>query len=94
MIEVTMMPVVNLAEICEEMNLHMDEFEFCRGCENDSYLYFECGDEYSEALSSELSYLETRNGGYRFERLRNDYYMMQLLRSQGLLSTVLIYVSW
>jgi hypothetical protein len=94
MIKMIMRPTVDIDDICKELGLHMSDFEFTQMVENDSYVTFDCSDERVEELSEELEW-EKDNGNTRyFNRISNDYALMNLLRAQGIFDSALIYVSW
>ena len=92
--KVTMQPTINLDEACEILNCHMSEFEFTQMVENDSYVIFDCSDEKMEDLAAELDWAQGKGETYRLNRLIHDYDLLRLLREQGILDSVLIYVSW
>lgn len=94
MIKITMQPTINMDNICEELGLHMSEFECTQMAENGSYIIFDCSDERVEDLSEELEWEKDKGYTRYFNRISNDYALINLLRSQGILDSVLIYVSW
>lgn len=94
MIKITMRPTIDMDDICKELGLHMSDFECTQMVENDSYITFDCSDERVEELSEELEW-EKDNGNTRyFNRISNDYALVNLLRAQGVFDSALIYVSW
>ena len=62
--------------------------------ENDSYITFDCSEERVEELSDYLEWLKDKNDTSYFNRLSNYYTLINLLRAQGILDYVLIYVGW
>ena len=89
-----MRPIIDMDDICKELGLRMSDFECTQMVENDSYIIFDCSDERVEELSEELEW-EKDNGNTRyFNRISNDYTLVNLLRAQGVLDSALIYVSW
>ena len=92
--KITMRPTINMDEICEILKCHLSDFECTQMVENDSYITFDCSDERVEELSEELEW-EKDNGNTRyFNRISNDYALVNLLRAQGVFDSALIYVSW
>ena len=94
MIKITMQPTVNMDDICTELHLSLRDFECCQMVENDSYIVFDCSDEHVDELGEELEWQATRGETSHYQRLFNDYALLNLLRAQGCLDSVLIYVSW
>jgi hypothetical protein len=89
-----MQPTIELREVCEILKCHISDFEFTQMVENDSYVIFNCSDEALEDLSEELDWEQGKGNTYRLNRLIHDYDLMRLLREQGILDDILIYVSW
>lgn len=94
MIKMIMRPTVDMDDICKELGLHMSDFEFTQMVENDSYVTFDCSDERVEELSEELELKKDKCDTRYFNRISNDYALINLLRAQGILEYTLIYVSW
>ena len=94
MIKIRMRPTVDMDDICKELGLHMSDFEFTQMVENDSYVTFDCSDERVEELSEELEWEKDKGNTHYFNRISNDYALINLLRAQGILEYTLIYVSW
>ncbi len=94
MIKVTMQPTIDMEDICKELGLHISDFECTQMVENDSYIIFDCSDERVEELSEDLKWQKNKGDTYYFNRLSNDYTLINLLRAQGILDSVLISVSW
>jgi hypothetical protein len=94
MIKITMQPTVDMDNICRELGLHLSDFECTQMVENDSYIIFDCSDERVEELSEDLESEKDKGDTHYFNRLSNDYALMNLLRAQGIFDSALIYVSW
>lgn len=94
MIKITMQPTINMDDICEELGLHMSDFECTQMAENGSYVIFDCSDERVEELSEDLEWQKGKGDIHYFNRLSNEYALVNLLRAQGILDSVLIYISW
>ena len=94
MINIIMRPTIDMEDICRELGLHMSDFECTQMVANDSYITFDCSDERVEELSDYLEWLKDKNEVSYFNRLSNDYALINLLRAQGILDYVLIYVGW
>ena len=94
MIKITMRPTIDMDNICEELGLHLSDFECTQMVENDSYIIFDCSDERVEELSEDLEWQKGKGDTHYFKRISNDYALINLLRAQGILDSVLIYVSW
>ena len=94
MIKITMQPTVDMDNICNELGLHLSDFECTQMVENDSYIIFDCSDERVEELSEDLEWQKGKGDTRYFKRISNDYALINLLRAQGILDSVLIYVSW
>lgn len=94
MIKITMQPTVDMDNICKELGLHLSDFECTQMVANDSYIVFDCSDERAEELSEELEWKKDKCDTHYFNRISNDYALMNLLRAQGIFDSALIYVSW
>jgi hypothetical protein len=94
MIKITMQPTVDMDNICKELGLHMSDFECTQMVANDSYIIFDCSDERVEELSEDLELEKDKGDIHYFNRISNDYALMNLLRAQGIFDSALIYVSW
>lgn len=94
MIKITMCPTINMEDICRELGLHMSDFECTQMVENGSYIIFDCSDDRVEDLFEDLEWEKDKGETSYFNRLSNDYALVNLLRAQGILDYVLIYVSW
>lgn len=92
--KITMRPTINMDEICEILKCHLSDFECTQMAENGSYIIFDCSDERMEDLTEELDWEQGKGNTYRLNRLIHDYDLMRLLREQGVLDDILIYVSW
>ena len=94
MINITMRPTIDMEDICRELGLHMSDFECTQMVENDSYIIFDCSDDRIEDLSENLEWAKGKGETSYFNRLSNDYALVNLLRAQGIFDDILIYVSW
>lgn len=94
MIKITMQPTVDMDNICKELGLHLSDFECTQMVANDSYIVFDCSDERVEELSEELEWKKDKCDPYYFNRISNDYALMNLLRAQGIFDSALIFVCW
>ena len=89
-----MRPTIDMEDICKELGLRIRDFECTQMVANDSYITFDCSEERVEELSDYLEWLKDKNEVSYFNRLSNDYALINLLRAQGILDYVLIYVGW
>jgi hypothetical protein len=89
-----MQPTVDMSDICKELGLHLSDFECTQMVGNDSYITFDCSDERVEELSEELEWTKDKCDTHYFNRISNDYALINLLRAQGILDSVLIFVCW
>ena len=94
MINITMRPTIDMEDICKELGLHMSDFECTQMVENGSYIIFDCNDDRVEDLSEDLEWEKDKGETSYFNRLSNDYALVNLLRAQGIFDDILIYVSW
>ena len=91
--KVTMKPVIDIKDICEEMCIHMSGFEFVQDAENDSYISLNLNEEAFEDLQEEIEWEDGKSLS-RLERLKNQYRLMRMLYKTGYVDEVLIYVNW
>lgn len=93
MIKVTMRPAVDIDDICEEMNLHISDFEFVQMAENGSYVNLDLSDGAVEELWESIEW-EVGKDTRRYNRLKNEEALVKRLRDMGYRSDMLVYVSW
>lgn len=94
MIKITMCPTIDMEDICRELGLCKRDFECTQMVANDSYIIFDCSEERVEELSEDLERAKGKGETSYFNRLSNDYALINLLRAQGILDYVLICVNW
>ena len=91
--KVTMKPVIDIKDICEEMCICMSGFEFIQDAENDSYISLHLNEEAFEDLQEEIEQEDGKDLS-RLERLKNQYRLMRILYRMGYADEALIYVNW
>ena len=91
--KVVMKPTIDLEEVCQELNLHMSDFEFVQMVENDSYVTLDVSDEACEELMEEIEWEEGKMIS-RQKRLENQLMLVLMLRNKGYTDSVLVSVSW
>jgi len=94
MIKVSMKPIIDIKDICEQLDLGVTDFEFSLMAENKSYQAFNCSANAKEALSDELIWAQSHGDAFHHNRIANEYALVNLLRAQGLDDEILIYVHW
>lgn len=94
MIKITMQPTIDMENVCKELGLHLSDFECTQMVENGTYIVFDCSDERVEELAEDLEWKKDKCDTHYFNRISNDYALINLLRAQGILDSVLIYVFW
>lgn len=93
MIKVTMVPTIDIEDIEEQLNVHMDYFEFTQGVENGSYVTLCLDDDAVEDLEESIAWEEGKDT-HRQQRLRNQLTLVHLLRDMGFKDYVLVSVFW
>ena len=83
MIKVTMMPIIDIENIEEQLNVHMSDFEFTQMAENGSYVTLCLDDNAIEDLEDSIAWEEGKNT-HRQQRLRNQLTLVHLLRDMAL----------
>lgn len=93
MIKITMQPTISIDDICEEMNLHMSDFEFVQMAENGSYVSLDLSDGALEELWENIEW-EAGKDTRRYNRLKNEEALVKRLRDMGYRGGMLVYVDW
>lgn len=93
MIKIVMQPTIHIDDICEEMNLHMSDFEFVQMAENGSYVSLDLSDGALEELWENIEW-EAGKDTRRYNRLKNEEALVKRLRDMGYRGGILVYVDW
>jgi hypothetical protein len=93
MIKVTMTPTINIKDVEKQLNVHMNDFEFTKMADNDSYVALCLNDYATEELEDSIAWEEGKNTR-RQQRLRNQLTLVHLLRDMGFNDYVLVYIFW
>ena len=91
MIEVKQTPYINLTDVCRELGMCIEDFEFAYLTRNDSFVTLGLTDADVEDLSAEIKYEKDEK---RRQRLANDYSLVNLLRSMGHRGRMIVFISW
>ena len=93
MIKVNMVPVIDIEDIEEQLNVHMSDFEFTQLAEIDGYVTLRLDDDAVEDLEDSIAW-ERGKDALRQQRLRNQLTLVNLLRNMGFKDYVLINIFW
>ena len=91
MIEVKQTPYINLTDVCRELKMCIEDFEFAYLARNDSFVTLGLTDADVEDLSAEIKYEKDEK---RRQRLGNDYSLVNLLRAMGYRGHMIVFISW
>ena len=91
MIEVKQTPYINLTDVCRELKMRIEDFEFAYLARNDSFVTLGLTDADVEDLSAEIKYEKDEK---RRQRLANDYSLVNLLRAMGYRGHMIVFISW
>ena len=91
MIEVRQTPYINLIDVCRELKVRIEDFEFAYLARNDSFVTLGLTDADVEDLSAEIKYEKNEK---RRQRLGNDYSLINLLRAMGYRGHMIVFISW
>ena len=91
MIEVKQTPYINLTDVCRELGMCIEDFEFAYLTRNDSFVTLGLTDADVEDLSAEIKYEKDEK---RRQRLGNDYSLVNLLRAMGYRGHMIVFISW
>ena len=94
MIKASMKPVIDIKDICKQLNLGVTDFVFSLMAENKSYQAFDCSAKAEEALNDELIWAQSHGDAFHYNRIANEHTLVNLLRAQGFDDEILIYVHW
>ena len=90
MIEVKQTPYINLTDVCRELKMRIEDFEFAYLARNDSFVTLGLTDADVEDLSAEIKYEKDEK---RRQRLANDYSLVNLLRAMGYRGHMIVFIS-
>ena len=91
MIEVKQTPYISLVDVCRELKMRIEDFEFAYLARNDSFVTLGLTDADIEDLSAEIKYEKDEK---RRQRLANDYSLVNLLRIMGYREHMIVFISW
>ena len=91
MIEVKQTPYISLVDVCRELEMRIEDFEFAYLVRNDSFVTLDLTDADVEDLSAEIEYEKDEK---RRQRLGNDYSLVNLLRAMGYRGRMIVFISW
>ena len=90
MIEVKQTPYISLVDVCRELKMRIEDFEFAYHANNDSFVTLGLTDADVEDLFAEIKYEKDEK---RRQRLANDYSLVNLLRSMGYHGRMIVFIS-
>ena len=90
MIEVKQTPYISLVDVCRELKMRIEDFEFAYLVRNDSFVTLDLTDADVEDLSAEIEYEKDEK---RRQRLANDYSLVNLLRAMGYREYMIVFIS-
>lgn len=90
MIEVKQTPYISLVDVCRELKMRIEDFEFAYLVRNDSFVTLGLTDADVEDLSADIEYEKDEK---RRQRLANDYSLVNLLRSIGHRGRMIVFIS-
>ena len=91
--KVIMRPTIDLEEVCDEMKLHLSDFEFTQMAENGSYVSVDLTEEAIEELKEDIEW-EIGKSKSRCKRLQNQLNFVLMLREMGYTDNILVFVFW
>lgn len=91
--KVTMTPVINLEEVCRELNLHSSDFEFTQMEENDSYIILDVSEKAVEELMEDIEWEEGKSLSRQL-RLQNQLMLVLMIQAMGYTDSILVFISW
>ena len=90
MITVKQTPYISLIDVCQELKVRIEDFEFAYLARNDSFVTLGLTDADVEDLSAEIKYEKDEK---RRKRLENDYSLVNLLRAMGHRGHMIVFIS-
>lgn len=93
MVKVTFQPTVDFDDISTELGIDMGECSLTEMAENGSYITVDLSDKRVKELKEDIKWEEGKSGS-RFEKLKNDLRIIELLRSLVPSDSILIFIFW